>query len=116
MAGNADGLGNFVDHPNIDYVEIEGIKLRDSIFIVYPQGSPNDRSEFIYNLKPIEGSKDIVFDYDRENLGISSTDVCGTYTVEDSRVLNIKEMHNWHLKGYIFKDDDSWRKFSDLTR
>ena len=107
---------NFVDHPNIDYVEIEGIKLRDSIFIVFPPGSSNEGSEFIYNLIPIEGSEEIGFDYDHDSPDKITTEVCGTYAFDDKRVFNITEMNNWYLKGFIFKDDNSWRKFLDLTR
>ena len=106
----------FINHPSINYEEIEGIKLRDSVFIVYPPESSHDGSEFVYNLDAIEGAERIVFDYDQDNLETGSMEVIGDYRVEDNRVLKITNMNNWHFKGFIFKDDDSWRKFLDLTR
>ncbi len=107
---------HFVDHPNIDYLEIEGIKLRDSVFVVYPPDSSYEGSEFIYSLNPIGRSEEIIFDYDQDISGNFNKEVCGAYTADDHRVLNITEMNNWHFKGFIFKDENSWKKFLDLTK
>ena len=50
-------------HPNVNYEEVEGIKLRDSLFIVYPTESRYPQPEFLYNLMPEDGSREMIFDY-----------------------------------------------------
>lgn len=107
---------HFVNHPNIDYMEIEGIKLRDSMFIVYPPDSSAEGPEYIYNLNPVDGSVKIVFDYNEDISEECSPEVCGTYKADDNRVLKITEMNNWHFKGFMFKDEYSWKEFLDLNK
>lgn len=108
---------NFVDHPNIDYVEIKGIKLRDSIFIVYPQDSSYEGPEFIYSLKSLEDSVEMVFDYDEDKFPKNKISLdSGLYEFEDHRVLYIKHMDNWHFRALIFSDINSWIQYSKLNK
>ena len=56
-------LDDFVSKPpNIDKGEVSGIKLRDSLFIVYSSNDSVSGSEFLYNLKSTNGGGDMIFD------------------------------------------------------
>jgi len=103
--------------PNINYEEIEGIKLRDSLFLVHSQDSLSTGPEFIFNLKPIEDTKKMFFENDEDSVlrsGVSED--CGIYELEDQRILKIETVNNWHYKGYIFNDEDSWREFKAFSK
>jgi len=99
-------------YPNIYYEEIDGIKLRDSLFIVYSPDSSYTGSEFIYIFKPIESTREMIFDnYNDSDLNSGGHENCGIYRLEDQRILEITEMHNWHYKGHIFKNEEVWKQY-----
>ena len=103
-------------HTNVNYEEVEGIKLRDSLFIVYPAESTYPQPEFLYNLMPEDGSREMIFDYRAVSLiSTGGPENCGVYTLEDGRVLKINSMNNWLYNGYIFQDEDKWSQHKDFS-
>ena len=98
---------------NVYYERINGIKLRDSLFIVYPPDSSYTQSEYIYISQPIKNNREMLFDNSNgSELSTGGPENCGIYKLEDRRVLVITEMQNWHYNGYIFKDEESWKQYS----
>ena len=74
--------------PNIHYVEVSGIKLRDSLFVVYSDNNPSCEPEFFYNFKPMNGYKELIFDYDDKlNTSTGGPENCGVYKLDDQRIL-----------------------------
>ena len=100
--------------PHIDYEEINGIKLRDSLFVVYSDKNTASQPEFFYNLKSLNGPGEMVFDYE-DGAGISSggSENCGAYKLENEKILEITSMTDWHFTGHIFKDEKEWIQYSE---
>lgn len=109
-------LDDFVNkHPNLDYGEISGIKLRDSLFVVYSGGDSVLGSEFIYNLKSMDESGEMVFDINMNaTVSTGESENCGVYRLEDGRILLVTRMKDWQFNGYIFKDDKEWIQYSEF--
>ncbi|MGI9553394.1 MAG: hypothetical protein ACR2NC_00600 [Thermodesulfobacteriota bacterium] len=103
-------------NPYVNNGEITGIKLRDSLFIVYSCNDSVSGSEFVYNLKLINGTREMIFDTDINSV-VSNGDSenCGVYKLEDGRILNITIMKNWHFRGLFFKDEKEWVQHSEFA-
>ena len=104
--------GHYTANPKTDFIEIEGIKLRDSLFLVYSQDSSSTASEYIYSLEPIDGSSEIVFDKELDSfLKNGGPENCGVYLLDDQRILKIETMNNWFYMGGIFKNAEVFDQF-----
>ena len=112
-----EDLDEFVNiSPYLQNGEISGIKLRDSLFIVYSCNDLVSGSEFIYNLKSMDGSGEMIFDINMEtSISTGGTDNCGVYKLEDGRILAIINMKDWHFKGFFFKDEKEWVQYSEYA-
>ena len=101
--------------PDIDYEEINGIKLRDSLFVVYSEKNPVSQPECYYNLKSINGPGQRVFDYeDGADMSSGGSENCGAYKLQNDKILEITTMKNWHFTGHMFKDEKEWVQYSEL--
>jgi len=104
--------GHYSTNPNTDFIEIEGIKLRDSLFLVYSQNSTSTASEYIFSLEPIDGNSEIVFDKEPDSFSRNGgSENCGVYMLDDQRILKIETMDNWFYRGCIFKNEDVFEQF-----
>ena len=110
-------LDDFVSKPpDLDKGEVKGIKLRDSLFIVYSSNGSVSGSEFIYNLKSVNGGGEMVFDNNMVScVSTGGPENCGVYMLEDGRILEITSMKDWHFAGYFFKDHKEWVQFSEYA-
>ena len=110
-------LDDFVSKPpKLDKGEVSGIKLRDSLFIVYSSNDSVSGSEFIYNLKSMNGGGDMVFDSNMIScVSTGGSENCGVYRLDDGRILEITSMKDWHFEGYFFKDHKEWIQFSEYV-
>ena len=110
-------LDQFVSKPpNLDNSVISGIKLRDSLFVVYSCNDSVSGSEFVYNLKSLTGDGEMIFDVNMNSGTVGGgPENCGVYKLEDGRIINITSMKDWHFEGHIFKDRNEWVQFSELV-
>ncbi|MGI9553603.1 MAG: hypothetical protein ACR2NC_01655 [Thermodesulfobacteriota bacterium] len=106
----SEHLDDFVGkNPYVQNGEISGIKLRESLFIVYSCNNSVSGSEFVYNLKALKGAGEMIFDTDMNScVSNGGSENCGVYKLEDGRILDITFMKDWHFRGLFFKNEKEW--------
>ena len=110
-------LDDFISKPpNLESSVVSGIKLRDSLFVVYSCKDSVSGSEFVYNLKSLTGDGDMIFDISMNSEAVGGgAENCGVYRLEDGRILNISKMKDWHFEGHVFKDEKEWVQYSEFA-